>query len=399
MKHYFLKKKLFAVVFCCCMILYPLMSIPSLLPKLQEFFKTNTGSLQETFQSIDGIINENMAGRYDFIEGYGYLQNLLDKHEVNNLEVIQGSDGILYYQDYKNGPADTSEITARIKRLYDYEKQKGTKTVVLLTPDKFIRKKSKLETGSPYNYANETADVYKKQLQSMQIPIVDFRTALENSSQTIDQLVYKTDHHWRIETAFQAFKLFVEEFNAHNTVQLDTQNIARKEENYNFIKYPASFLGSQGRTTGASYHGLDDFTYIYPKFITSFTYEWAYQGSQFTKEGRFEQALTNPRYLQMPAGYDPIHDKYTAYLDGNAGIAKIHNNQVHNGIKVLFIKDSYTLPLAAFFATVCEDIELIDPRYYDQDVETYIRKNTYTHVFVSFSAQSLDPSFFPFFEE
>ena len=398
MKHYFLKKKMLAVLFCIGILAYPIMSLPSLLPKLKEFSKTNPASWQDTFSSIDGIINENMAGRYNFIEGYGYLQTILGKHEINHLEVISGADGILYYQEYRKGPKDTSEITKRIQRLSAYEKKKGAETLVLLTPDKYIRGKSELIQGAPYNYANETADAYRKQLTTQNIPVIDFRIALENSDKQIDELVYRSDHHWRIETAFSAFTQLVEEFHSLYHISLDPDNQATNKENYNFITYPASFLGSQGRTSGVSYSGLDDFTYIYPKYPTSFTYEWNYQGTSFTKQGRFEQALTNPKYLQTPAGYDPINDKYSSYLDGNAGIAKIHNEQVQNGLKVLFIKDSYSLPLAAFFSTVCEDVELIDPRYYDGDIEDYIRTNTYTHVFVSFSAQSLDPSFFPFFE-
>ena len=66
------------------------------------------------------------------------------------------------------------------------------------------------------------------------------------------------------------------------------------------------------------------------------------------------------------------------------------------GIKVLFIKDSFSLPLSAFLSNVCSDVYLVDPRYYDGDITDLTNKLKTDFVFVTFSPPNLTMEFFNF---
>ena len=62
----------------------------------------------------------------------------------------------------------------------------------------------------------------------------------------------------------------------------------------------------------------------------------------------------------------------------------------------MFIKDSYTVPLAAFLSTAVSDVYMIDPRSYDGDITEYINNTELDVVIVSFYPQNLTEEFFKF---
>jgi hypothetical protein len=156
-----------------------------------------------------------------------------------------------------------------------------------------------------------------------------------------------------------------------------------------------------GRKTGAYYDGVDDFTLIYPKFKTSYEYYSKSGEQEATLDGRFEEALLTVSPFRNEKGVYALEgDKYSTYLFGNRGIVHVQNKDNPQGPKVLFIKDSLTVPLAAFFSTVCSDVYLVDPRYYKDDIPKFVNGiNGLDFVFMSFSPQDLTEEFFPFYKE
>ena len=54
-----------------------------------------------------------------------------------------------------------------------------------------------------------------------------------------------------------------------------------------------------------------------------------------------------------------------AYFGGDYPEVIIKNNTLNNG-KILLIKDSFSLPFAAYLSTVVGEIHMIDLRYYKQ---------------------------------
>jgi hypothetical protein len=113
--------------------------------------------------------------------------------------------------------------------------------------------------------------------------------------------------------------------------------------------------------------------------------------------GVFEETLIYPDALYM--GTDELSagaDRYGAYLYGNAEMVHVKNNKMPDGPKILFIKDSMAVPMAAFLSTVCSEIWMIDPRYFSEDIEQFALERDLDFVVVSVFPQSLTDEFFPF---
>lgn len=395
MKRYYIKKQCAMIMFLIFIFFFSVMNFYYAYPAL---ITLETKGTKDHIQQFESTINDQVYMKYAFIESYGFLHKLLDKHEINAFEVVKDQNGSLYLETFENGPRDCEEIIQQTITLETYLKSKGTVFMSILMPDKYMPQMSVFDEGYPYDYVNEQLDNYKTGLQEHNIEYFDIRPALMNSSLSHEELFYKTDHHWRIETAFLAYQHFLDKFQTVYGIDLDSTKYYSDANHYNFITYPSMFLGSLGRKSGSSYAGSDDFTFVYPKFDTNFQMTWSLQDSTFTKTGRFEVTLANPSYLHHTGLFDAKSDTYSMYLDGNAAFTSISNLQDCEPIKVLFIKDSYALPFVAFFANHVKQVDLIDPRYYEGDLTDFIVHSDYDYVFSTLSGSSLRSEYFPKFD-
>lgn len=357
-------------------------------------------SIKDTISSIEYTVNDSVYEKYKFIDAYGYIQKLMDKNEENNFEVVKDKNGYLHYTFFAYQPNPVYTLVKRTKAFKEGLKDKKTKLIYLMPPDKYIKGHTKFSKGLPYNYSNETADAFLKLLKENNVDSIDLRENLNKSEVPYNKLFFKTDHHWSTETAFWGFEQVVNALKKNYNLNIDQDGFYTNKENYNFIKYKDSYIGSMGRKTGRYYSGVDDFTLIYPKFKTSYSY-YSKTGAQETKmEGRFEEALLtiHPFRVQKDI-YSLEADKYSSYLFGNQGITHVVNKDNPNGIKVLFVKDSFTVPLAAFLSTVCSDVYLVDPRYYKGDIPKYVNSLNLDYVFISFDTENLTEEFFDFYQQ
>lgn len=361
--------------------------------------KISKSSLKETIKNLETTINENIYGRYKFIDGYGYVQRLMEKNEESNFEVVKDEEGLSHYTYFADKPNSTEEIVRRTIAFSKGVETEKKKFIYLMPPDKYIEGFTRFPTGIPYNYANEVADNFLAELKKNNISTIDLRENLDKSGIAGEELFFKTDHHWRIPTVFWEFGQLVEKLNKEYGLSIDENGFYRDKDNYNIINYNNVYIGSMGRKAGIYYSGVDDFTLIYPKFRTNYDF-YAKTGQQESKlEGRFEDALLAVYPLRVKKGrYALEADKYFSYLYGNQGIVHVRNKEVPSGPKFLFIKDSLTVPLAAFLSTVSSDIYLIDPRYYKEDIPEFAKQVDVDFIFMAFYPQNLIEEFFPFYE-
>lgn len=403
MDRFFIKKLITSVMFIGFILIFSFQNIQTAYSPFKEALKDkkiNLFKLNETIKLIENTANENVCAKYYFVDSYGYMQRLMDKNEENNFEVIKDKQGFLHYTFFGDQANPVYDIATRTEAFKNGMTNKDTKFVYLMPPDKFIKGYSELPTGIPYNYANETADKFLELLNQKNVDTIDLRENLTESGIPTDKLFFKTDHHWKIETAFWEFGQLVDKLNSRYNMKLDENQFYTDKENYNFITYENSYIGSMGRKTGKFYGGVDDFTLIYPKFKTSYTFYCKTGEQEMTLDGRFEEALLTVSPFRTEKGtYALEADKYSSYLFGNRGIVHVKNNMNTNGAKILLIKDSFSVPLAAFLSTVCSDVYLVDPRYYKEDIPSFVNSiDDLDMVFMSFSPQDLTGEFFPFYK-
>lgn len=406
MKRYFLKKTVTAFVFIIILFTLSFLNLKTAYPTLKEsvtgYWTTSENKWENLATLITGLnstMSDKVFGKYSYVEAYGYMQNLLDKKEVNNFEVVKANDGSLHYTYFTSGPNNVDTLVERMERLKEAGSKNGSKVMYVMTPDKYIIGTTKFEKGIPYNYANETADNFLSTLESKNIDTLDFRKLMKEDEKYTPNSFYKTDHHWKIESAFWAFTKFVGELEKKYDFTYPNKDLYLNLDNYNQITYKDSYIGSMGRKEGILYSGAEDFTFIYPKFDTNY-YFYAQNGTKDVKtEGRFEEAITFTSLLSGKGDiYDAQNDKYFTYMNGNPGFVEINNFNEPDGAKVLFIKDSLMVPVASFFSLGCSKVYMIDPRYYSGNIEEVIEQYDFDYIFVSYTPQNLTEEFFPFYK-
>lgn len=394
------KKRVTAVLFLLFIFVYAGINAKKELPILKETVETSIEegeSPSEMITSLDTAINENVKYRYNFIDGYGLIQKFLDKNEENDFEVVKDTEGKLHYTYFTEKPNDTAKLSARMENLKDAIKDEDCTLLYAMPPEKYIKGHTEYAAGIPYNMANETADQFLLQLDEAGIESVDFRDYLADSGLDMSEVFFNTDHHWKIETAFWAANVFFGQLEERYGEEIPDEAFYEDKENYNILTYENCFLGSQGRKAGRYYTQADDFTLIYPKFETDYVLESSIMdGMSLT--GRFEEALIATPVLRNTATpYDT--DLYMAYMYGNQAYAHIKNTKNTEGLNICIIKDSYAVPFAAFASLRCHNVYMIDPRYYEDDIEDFINSKKLDYVVVMFSPDDLAEEFFTFGEK
>lgn len=397
MDRLFIKKLITTILFLLFLFAFSFLNIW----KNYEAIKTSVKkieavSLKQYVSGIENAINENVYEKYKFIEVYGYIQKFIGKNEVSNFELVKDVEGKLHFTYFADKPNKTEQLTDKLKELRNGIRSSKTKVLYLMTPDKYIKGYTKFPKGIPTHYNNETADQFLSEVNSAGIETIDLRKGILQSGINPDDLFFNTDHHWKIETAFWGFGQLVNNMNKKFKLNLDSAKFYTDINNYNVIKYENSFIGSMGRKIGKYYAGVDDFSLIYPKFKTDYDFYFENSFTKGTLSGRFEEALVAINPIRKYDEYGIETDKYFSYLYGNQPFAHIKNKENKNGLKVLFIKDSLAVPLISFFSSVCSDVYIIDPRYYKEDILSYINNTDLDFVFVSYSPQNLVGEFFKF---
>lgn len=371
-------------------------SILSLFTNSQALIAATQGEITSIFSRISAVVDDSVPYKMLWIESYGFMQKLLFKEEENNFEVIQDTEGKLHYAFFADEANDVSSIVRTVNILNWKLGPSKADLVVLMPPDKVIESYTQFSEGLPYSYSNETADNFLLKLEESGISTFDFRDKINSSQLDKSKLFFNTDHHWTVESGFWAFTELVNYLEARG-YQLDPDKFYTDSNNYNFITYPESYIGSMGRKTGVLYGGVDDFTLIYPKFKTNYNYTAISPGVNIETSGRFEDALLNGYAFNLK-DYDSIMnaDKYFSYLYGNQAFVSIVNHDKPDGIRVLMIKDSMSVPMASFLSTVVKEIVLIDPRYYKEDIAQYAHEEKFDLVLVSIYPPNLTEEFFEY---
>lgn len=296
----------------------------------------------------------------ELVELDGLAARVLDKHFVRDTDysysVVRDNHGWLQFITY---PAKIRPI---VQNIAEYQAL-GYPLIYVQPPTKFIEGYTEFPaTLNDQTAANaaQTRDL----LLAAGVPYFDLREQAEAQQLNKEQLFYRTDHHWRVETAFWAVGQTVDYLNGQLGFNIDADGFYRDIENWEQTTWQQNFLGSQGRRVGRFYGGLDDFTLLTPAFETDLQVVIDdYDGEgQITREGSFNDVLLD---WDMLNDEDVYTNRYGAYWGADYPTVLADNRQNEDGPTVLIVKDSYSLPYGAFLATMVDKLYMVDLRYYD----------------------------------
>jgi len=351
---------------------------------------------------LETTITDNLYGRMNYIEAYGYIQKLLDKREFNNFNSIKDEYGYLQYASfYREEDTRLFEYSMRIKRLQDYVKTSDTKVLFVVPPGKYDKNETKLRIGMPINDPNWIVDEMMFYLNRLGVETLDLRQSIPNEELSYEEAFFKTDHHWTIPAAFYATCEVVDKINDSFGENLDPQGYYTDIKNYDIVTYRSGMLGSMGRKTGANFCGIEDFTALWPRFEGDYTRESMTQGGQSNKkQGSFIEVLMESSVLTDKT--DIYSDsQYSLYLNGLRIYEKIVNEENPEGSKIFMIRDSYFSPVISFLMPMCGQIDAIwsleDTR--ELDIESYVKENEFDYIIIEVYPYNINSSAFNFFKE
>lgn len=351
---------------------------------------------QKFFSEVNTAVVDNLAFGHWWNEVYATVYNGLGKNEENGFKYVRDKDGKLYPGDFWNtSPISAEENARRIRRAKDSVKG-DTKLIVLIFPNQYNAAWSDGYYGMPYEDYSDYTEELEEWLRYYGVDYIDYSDFFKDKGYSVDEIFFKTDHHWRPERAFEAFQYLTDYLNTNYDEKLSSYytNI----ENYNIEYYKNAFIGSQGRDAGVNYVGLDDYELIVPKFDTAYYYEaFSSSGGKTMNHGRFDGTLVTRNYLAREDYY--YKDAYCTYLNGICIDDMFQNLNNPDGLNVLYIRDSFASPLASFFSAYCNTTKLTWAKYKTaEDQENMVESGDYDYIFIalapaSFTEQVL--SFYP----
>ncbi len=321
--------------------------------------------LKNTYESI---ITSNLACKDDYIDIYGLFQKVLQKNIVEDaadgkrvIKLKNGNLAFIYPE------ADIEEWSQKIISVSEYTKKKDIYMLYADAPWR-ITDKSDLPFYLKDN-VDKTDKKFVNELKEHDVNVLELKNVLEGKK---DEWFFKTDHHWNIETAFNAYKAIMNNFKENVGLNVEEKYL----NDYSKKVYDDIFLGTYGKRVGKYYGGVDDFAYILPKFNTKLDVinnrDWNKEESHLV--GNFEKVFTYPKYLENTK-LDRKMSTYYTYTEGIKAEIKINNLMADNEKKILILTDSFGEPVFPFISLNFKETRVIDVRRFKAiRLYTYIDK-------------------------
>jgi hypothetical protein len=198
-----------------------------------------------------------------------------------------------------------------------------------------------------FAHINERLDAGIKQ--------VDAYGALKDHNE--EYVYFRTDHHWTALGAYYAYSNFME--------TIGETPIALSKYKKGDIK---GFLGTAYKAT------LSDKLKAHPDTITYYTPFTDYTYIMHTTTGKsVERKVVDANYAKKGNGF------YAVFLGGDFPWGEIKTNN-KNGKILAIVKDSYANAFIPFLLPHFEKIIYIDPRYFNENLTGFVKKQKITDV-------------------
>lgn len=345
---------------------------------------------KSVFGAVKGFISGTESGvekgvfiRSEMIDLNGLFSSIINKKYMqdadpeNHIYKLDNGQLTLRY-DYTN----TASSVAAYREFAESLKS-DTKLLYVMPPVKSSKENASLPV-SIEDYCDVMADEYLIGLKESGLEYVDLREYSAQLADNYSEIFFNTDHHWKPESAFQAFKIIGKQLDLEHK----PDEIVFDDNAYNFDTIQENFLGSSGKRVGRYYGGMDDFTYISPKYDTDMSITIKTQEDKIIeREGNFTDCVFFEEYFKYYP--DASANKYFTYLGDNQPLINVVNHSVNKG-RALIIEDSYGLPLSPFLSLLFRKTDIVDLRYYtDHTVKEMCEIYDYDYIFVIYNQTSL----------
>lgn len=178
------------------------------------------------------------------------------------------------------------------------------------------------------------------------------------------QLYYRTDHHWTTEAAFEVFAAWAAEKGA-GTVSRD--------------QFDRSTVSDSFQGTIASKLGITTRADLIERWDPAVPFDYYLIYGQPEQSDDIRNTMYQKSFLETK-------DQYAYFYGGNYGLIRTVMPQSKAGRRLLIIKDSYAHCWAPFACGLFDEVDLVDPRYYNASIRELMESASYTDVLFLFNA-------------
>ena len=372
-------KKVRIIIIIVFIGFFVLISGTSLIIKDREFSPNENRYLAETpelswdnilsgkFQDgLEDYLRDQVCFRDGWITVKTGIQKACGDTDIGGAYV--GKDG---YDFEKITPEDVDEkqVDRNIKAVEDYfmmasETIDKQKLSFLLVPTSGLVMQEKLPKNARLFDQAKYIDQVQKAMKDYNF--VDVRDTLMDHND--EYIYYKTDHHWTSAGACLAYDVWSER----------TGGEAETEDG--LVKNVVS-----DKFRGSLYSKILDADSAYDEI-------WTYGLQKDDAFGSTDCTVTIDEKQQLDSIYDDEmlqkKDKYAYFLSGNYGQVHIQNQKAASkakGKNILIIKDSFANSFVPFVTQDYENIYMVDLRYYNGDMKSYLQEHNITDVLVLYN--------------
>lgn len=231
------------------------------------------------------------------------------------------------------------------------DRNEGVNVNALIVPNAAYVMKDYLPKGAPVRDQTKDMEYIQQQLNG-NVGCIDITKILQKH--VSEGMYYKTDHHWTSKAAAYGFEA------AAKQLGIDTP-----ATDYNIYTVTADFSGTLASVSG--YHKAEDTIEIYEPKKEEVQYLVSDSDNEEKRPTVYEREALDGK------------DKYQVFFGGNH--ARVDISTANNTKrKLLIFKDSYANCFVPFLLPYYNEIIMVDPRYYYDNIQTVIENKKITDV-------------------
>lgn len=381
--------KVISIIFIAVIFLFGATTLVKCWAEVEQFAKAEGFTSKKIV--FEEYIQDNFKSKNNWINLNGLFQKLIGATVINDsggTDVYRLDNGqIMYTLDKQN----MEYYFESVKNLYYYVQKKEIDFLYVQLPFKI--QDNKIMPMGAQDFGNSNADVLVNMLNNENVPVFDVRENIKNEKLQYDELFFKTDHHWKPDTALWAAGLIADELNRCYGVVIEDNMY--DIENYNIKTYEKWFLGSLGKRTGAWYAGTDDFDVITPKFETDFEFYALTSAGEEYRKGSFEDVMFKNEYIENKDYFNV--NNYAGYIGGDYKLNKITNKSAPNDKTVLLVRDSFSCAMLPYLSLSSKETIAIDLRHYNEKtLVEYIDEHNIDIVIIAYNPSAFGTEQFEF---
>lgn len=348
-------RKLVAVTALALLILLSAADLRIVKGPLQKFIQHDLGFEDLVDEIQEGYLSGRFAHKTDFLNLNGLFARSTGRRMLNG--VVRLNNGML------SMPINDMDITGLANGIVGFSAYLSEQDIPFLyvqLPDKDSLDGQSYPVGV-HSYGNKIADDLLFQLSAGGVESLDLRPLMSQTPELLERYFSKTDHHWNNDGSFLAFQEIVHYLHGlfpEGDIDL-TYAQADRWDRHSIDDW---FLGSRGKRVGIFFGGTDPLIWYTPRFETEMS--CAVPGHGWLYRGDFTEANIRTRYIEEKQFFDL--NAYVVYTGGDYPLVQHRNLGAPSPLKVIMLRDSFTLPLQAYLSTVFQEIDVIDPRYFSE---------------------------------